>query len=529
MAARPFRRGDRVILIHEPARPDAADPADADAATGSDAASGALTAPVYVLVHGLGMGHEYWGDLVDQLARTGRVLALDLPGFGDSPKPRTVPSIAESAELLVAMLRSEGLRRPVLVGHSSGAQVVAEAAARHPDLVDRVVLIAPAVNPRERTLLQQAARFAQDVAVIDPTALEVGAQAYLESGLGWTIANLRPMLAHRMELVLPTVRADTLVIRGADDRVVPQYWAEAVASLVPNAGFAEIADRGHEATGRHDGPLHQLIAGHARGESVGRTLAVHERRAALSTSLGGGTGARIGWILRDYAFGFRRRLVQLTARRPPARWRHGDPTLPDVVLAPGVHEHWSFLIPLADALNGAGHRITIVHGLGMNRLPVAETSRRLQSALARVAPPAGGRVIVAHSKGGLIAKHLLADLERGTGPSGADGRRLLGVRGAVTLATPYAGSARARWFLDPSMRAFLPTDATILELQRSASVNARIVSIFGTLDAHVTEGSALPGATNVIVPAAGHFRLTASPAAHRAAVEGVAAIAALGA
>ena len=522
MPARSFRRGDRVILIHDRSRDDEQAPDAAAAAVGAPGTPD----PVFVLVHGLGMGHLYWGDLVDQLAQTGRVLALDLPGFGDSPRPRTVPTIPESADLLVAMLRSEGLDHPVLIGHSSGAQVVAEVAARHPELVDRIVLIGPSVNPQERTVVQQAARFVQDVAVIDPTALEAGARAYAETGLGWVTANLRPMLEHRMEHVLPRVRAETLVIRGEKDRVVPRSWAEAVASLVPHARYAELADRGHEATARRDGPLHELIAAHAHGEPAGRTLALHERRAALSKSLGGGGAARVGWVLRDYAYGARRRLDQLAARRPPSRWRHGDPTRPDVVLLTGLHEHWSFLAPLADALNRAGHRITIVHGLGMNRRPVPETSHRLQVALDRVAPPPAGRVLVGHSKGGLIAKHLLTDLERGTGPLGVGGRARLGIRGAVTLATPYAGSARARWFLDPSMRAFLPTDATIVELQRSASVNARIVSIFGTLDAHVPDGSALPGATNIIGPAAGHFRLTASPAAHRAAIDAVASVAA---
>ncbi|GAA1829911.1 alpha/beta fold hydrolase [Agromyces salentinus] len=527
MPARTFRRGDRVILIHERARVGAS-PADIAAA---DVAGAVAGAPVFVLVHGLGMGHAYWGDLAERLAETGRVLALDLPGFGDSPKPRTPPSIPETGELLAGLLaellRDEGVRHPVLVGHSSGAQVVAEAAARHPELVDRIVLVGPSVNPRERTAMKQVGRFVEDVAVIDPIAFEVGARAYLESGLRWTAANLRPMLRHRMEAVLPQVRADTLVIRGEEDRVVPRSWGQSVAALVPGARYAEIPGRGHEATVHRDGALHELILAHALGRRPGRTLAVHERRAALSRALGGSTTTRVGWILRDYGYGIRRRLDQLSAKRPPARWRHGDPRLPDVVLAPGLHEHWSFLAPLADALNAAGHRIVIIHGLGMNRRAVSDTSRRLQVALGRVPAPPSGRVIVAHSKGGLIAKHLLTDLERGTGPLGAGARARLDVRGAVTLATPYAGSARAKWFLDPGMRAFLPTDAEIVELQRFAEVNARIVSIFGTLDAHVPEGSALPGATNIIVPAAGHFRLTASPAAHRAAIDAVARVIAL--
>jgi len=520
MPARTFRRGDRTIVVHEPER-----------AETSVHEPGGDAAPTYVLVHGLGMAAEYWGGLDERLAQSGRVLALDLPGFGDSPKPAEALTVRETADLVAELLVEvlgdgrSAAARPVLVGHSLGAQVVADLAARHPELVDRIVLVGPSVNPRERTAHQQAARFLQDIAVMDPFAFARGVFAYAEAGLRWVLANLRPMLEHRMELVLPLVRADVLVIRGDEDRVVPRYWAQAVAALAPHAVYAEVPGRGHEAVPRQVGPIGDLIVGHSRGNRVGSVLAPHERRAALSKALGGSTTTRVGWVLRDYGFGARRRLVQLVARRPPERWRTGDPTLPDVVLVPGVHEHWSFLAPLADALNGAGHRITIVQGLGMNRRSVPETSRMLQRALARVAAPPAGRVIVAHSKGGLIGKHLLTDLVRGSGPLGSAGAARLDVRGAVTLATPYAGSARARWFFDPSMRAFLPTDVTIVELQRDATVNEHIVSIFGTLDAHVPEGSALAGATNVVVPAAGHFRLTASPAAHRAAIDAVAALA----
>ncbi|GAA1938321.1 alpha/beta fold hydrolase [Agromyces allii] len=522
MPARTFRWGDRTIVVHETPRPGA----EAGTPLGAPADDpGPATPPTYVLVHGLGMAAEYWGGLGERLAPTGRVLALDLPGFGEAPEPARVLSVPETADLVADLVRAERLARPVLVGHSMGAQIVADLAARHPELVERIVLIGPSVNPRERSRARQTARLLQDVAVIDPVAFARGAGAMAEAGLPWVLANLRPALEHHLERVMPHVRAETLVVRGEDDRVVPRFWAQAVAGLAPNARYAEVPGRGHEVVARDTGELDDLVIAHALGDRPGRRLAPYERRIALSRSFGGSTTTRVGWVLRDYGYGIRWRLAQLVAGDPPARWREGDPTLPDVVLVPGVHEHWSFLTRLADALNRAGHRITIVRGLGMNRRPVPDTSRRLQRALARVAAPPAGRVIVAHSKGGLIAKHLLTDLVRGSGPFGTSAVERLDVRGAVTLAAPYAGSVRARWFLDPSMRAFLPTDATILELQRDAAVNANIVSIFGTLDAHVTEGSALAGATNVIVPAAGHFRLTGSAAAHRAVIEGVASLA----
>ncbi|HET8779445.1 MAG TPA: hypothetical protein VFM66_05175, partial [Agromyces sp.] len=203
-------------------------------------------------------------------------------------------------------------------------------------------------------------------------------------------------------------------------------------------------------------------------------------------------------------------------------------------------EHWSFLRSVADELSRAGYRIAVVHGLGPNRRPVIETSERLARSLALVPAPPAGRVIVSHSKGGLIAKHLLlGDLSgEDEGPRGPedgngvgdttrnrDGLGLglgLGLVGIVTVCTPFAGSSRARIFLDPSIRAFLPDDETIVQLGAAASVNRRIVSIFGTFDPHVPSGSVLEGATNIRVPVAGHFRILLAPETRQAVRDGIA-------
>ncbi|MFD4422393.1 alpha/beta fold hydrolase [Agromyces sp. NPDC058484] len=486
---REFVSGTRVIVIRE---------------------SGTGTGPAYVLVHGLGMAHEYWHAVARVLEPTGTVYALDLPGFGDSPEPEEPLSMAESGELLAELLVAEGIARAVLVGHSTGAQVVAETASRHPELVDRVVLIGATVNPRERTLAKQSLRFLQDIALVNPRALAVGLTAYLQVRPRWLIANLRPMLEHRIELALPRITAETLVIRGEDDRVVPRYWGEEMAALTPRGRFAEVPGRGHEAmlvTGLRVG---ELVAAHARGEAVGRAVAQPtplpppaERMNRLSAA---------GWWARDYAYAVGRQFAVFGARRPPARWRTGDSARPEIVLLPGVYEHWSFLRPLGDTLNAAGHRVAVVHGLGANRLPIAETSARLERALGRVRVPAAGRVIVGHSKGGLIGKHLLFD---GRGEA-------LGIRGVVAVCTPFAGARRARLFRDPSIRALLPGDETIVMLGSAASVNSRIVSIFGTFDPHVPDGSVLDGATNVRVPVAGHFRVLGEPETVLAVLDGVA-------
>lgn len=489
---REFRSGEHVVLITQ---------------------SGIAGGPDYVLVHGLGMAHEYWHEVAEVLEATGTVYALDLPGFGEAPEPTRPLSMAESGELVAELLVAEGIERPVLVGHSTGAQVIAETAARHPELVDRIVLIGPTVNPRERTLAKQMLRFLQDISIINPKAFAQGLARYAEAGPRWYAANLRPMLEHRLELTMPQIPAEVLVIRGENDHVVPRYWAEEVAALAPSGRIAEVPGRGHDTmivTGRQVG---ELVAGHARGEPVGRAVAQPSEplKAERMNRLDA-----LGWLVRDYAYATVRQLAVLGARRPPAHWRFGDPDKPEILLLPGVYEHWSFMRPLGDTLNGAGHRVVPVHGMRWNRRPIVETSESLERALRRVRVPAAGRVIVAHSKGGLIGKHLLLL---------GDGADDLNVRGVVAVCTPFSGARLAQLFRDPSIRALLPSDETIVMLGSAASVNSRIVSIFGTFDPHVPDGSVLDGATNVRVPVAGHFRVLGEPETALAVLDGVALLA----
>lgn len=255
------------------------------------------------------------------------------------------------------------------------------------------------------------------------------------------------------------------------------------------------------------------------------------------------------WWAADYVYAARRQLAVLSfpwsfgrPRPKPKAWSEGSADLPEIVLVPGVYEHWTFLRPLGDALAAAGHRVTVAHGLGMNRRAIGATSERLGEVLSARPAPAAGRVIVAHSKGGLIGKHLLVssgaavaaavEASAGGDPAAAAASAApdpvgspLGLLGLVAIATPFGGARRARLFVDPSIRAFLPDDETIVMLGRETSINGRIVSVFGPFDPHIPEGSALDGATNVSVPTPGHFRVLSSRETQRAVIEGVALLA----
>lgn len=213
------------------------------------------------------------------------------------------------------------------------------------------------------------------------------------------------------------------------------------------------------------------------------------------------------WWLADYAYVLWWQ-VHAAVRRGGAvvAGRHGDDAGRDVVVLPGVYEPWQFLRPLVDLLRGAGHRVHVLPALGYNHGPVSRAAAMVGAHL--VEHDLHDVVLVAHSKGGLIGK--LAMLREDP-----EGR----IASMVAVNTPFAGSSLARWVPVAAVRAFVPTDATLVALAAEVEVNARIVSAHSRFDPHIPGGSRLDGARNVELRTPGHFRALADPELARLVLE----------
>lgn len=96
-----------------------------------------------VFVHGLGGQSQDWAPLLPDLVRGGfHVFAMDLPGFGETSKPRDRRySIAEQADFVASFLDAVGLDRVALVGGSMGGWIAATVALEQPRRVERLVLV----------------------------------------------------------------------------------------------------------------------------------------------------------------------------------------------------------------------------------------------------------------------------------------------------------------------------------------------------------------------------------------------------
>lgn len=214
---------------------------------------------VFVLVHGIGMGRIVYQDVAPILATRGRVIALDLPGFGDSPEPGSATTIAQTAENLANFLRAEGLAPAILVGHSMGTQVVAELAATEPALVEGLVLIAPTINRWERKATTQALRMFQDMWGEGFKVLAIGVYEYFKTNPLWYFRKLAVMLEHRIEQTCAQVQVPTLVLYGETDRICPKPWADEVTQALPIAMAHPIPGRGHEAIIKSPEPVATMI------------------------------------------------------------------------------------------------------------------------------------------------------------------------------------------------------------------------------------------------------------------------------
>ncbi len=98
-------------------------------------------APSLLLHHGLASSQHIWDLMLPRLAERFRVVTYDARGHGESGKPASRYGFEHVAADAVAVVEATRLRRPVMVGHSWGAMVALDTAARHPRTLTGIVLI----------------------------------------------------------------------------------------------------------------------------------------------------------------------------------------------------------------------------------------------------------------------------------------------------------------------------------------------------------------------------------------------------
>lgn len=195
----------------------------------------------FVLVHGIGVSSRYFQPLAAELAQLGAVYLVDLPGYGAAPDPRRDVTIADHAAVLGSVLRRAGLENAVLVGHSWGSQVVSMLAHDHPEVAERIVLMAPTLEPDARTFWRSARNLLQDALHEPPAVFGIAITDYLlRCGVPYLLRQVPHMLSDRIEDRIAGLRARVLVVNGDRDPIVSDDWAHHLSSLSQRAEFRQV-------------------------------------------------------------------------------------------------------------------------------------------------------------------------------------------------------------------------------------------------------------------------------------------------
>lgn len=219
------------------------------------------SSPVFVLVHGIGMSHRYFLRLGRKLSQHGRVLVIDLPGYGWTRRPAHRATNTANAELLAALLDDLGVRSCTVVGHSMGVQTVTELALQRRDLVSHLVLIGAAVDAHRRTVGQQALTLGLN-SVLEKPGLNVAQFLdVLRCGPRWYLAELTVAMQYRLEDRLPLATQPVLVLRGARDLVAGSRWSQSLAASSRDGTTAVVDRAPHSVHHRSPG----LVAHHIIG------------------------------------------------------------------------------------------------------------------------------------------------------------------------------------------------------------------------------------------------------------------------
>lgn len=229
-----------------------------------------VTAPVpggpdVVLVHGIGVSGRYFAPLVDALTGAARAVVPDLVGFGGSPRAGAPLGIAEHAAVVGALADRLGLERPVVVGHSMGAQVATELAVTAPGAVAGVVLLGPVADPRARSAAAQGRRLLRDVRHEPPRWVGAQVREYLRCGPRWYLATVPHMLGYPTAERLAEVRVPVLLVRGEHDPVAPAAYLDDLAAAAPTARRVVVPRGGHLVQVAAPGLLTDAVLGLAAG------------------------------------------------------------------------------------------------------------------------------------------------------------------------------------------------------------------------------------------------------------------------
>ena len=229
---------------------------------------GPSTGETLLMIHGFGANRDNWLRFSRAFTSRYQVIALDLPGFGESDKPDARYDVATQTERLHAFIQALKIDKPHLIGNSMGGHIAALYAARYPQQLRSVALLdnAGVMSPQKSEMFSMIERG-------EPNPLVVRKAEDFDKLMKFVFVNPPPLpdslkrhfaeqsMANQnhydkifsqlrdhyvpLEPELPKIQAPTLLLWGEQDRVLDVSSIEVMKPLLAKPSVVIMKDCGH--------------------------------------------------------------------------------------------------------------------------------------------------------------------------------------------------------------------------------------------------------------------------------------------
>lgn len=235
---------------------------------------------VVISIHGLGSYLPAWDKNIGDLSDKYRMIAIDLPGYGKSSKGNYEYSMTYYAAVVKEFAEAKGFKKINIAGHSMGGQIALVTALQYPELVDKLILVAPAgfevFNKGERewfrnvmtvdgvklTTVEQIRsnlsynfyRMPADAEFMFTDRVAMRKAADFDAYCYAVAQSVRGMVDQPVYDFLPEIKHETLVLFGENDNLIPnrflnggktEKYAKDGSSRMPNAKLVMLPKTGH--------------------------------------------------------------------------------------------------------------------------------------------------------------------------------------------------------------------------------------------------------------------------------------------
>jgi pimeloyl-ACP methyl ester carboxylesterase len=240
--------------------------------------------PTIVCVHGFCQSSEYWQPTLDHVAAAGaRGIALDLPGFGESVSAGGPYTMEHLADVVAELLDTLGVGKVVLVGGSMGGVIAQQVALRHPDRLERLLLVATgAFTGDPEGAIKKSAELEQVPWPDEMVHASVNAffhspptgatltryrEIYRKASPTAAVESLRSNAGTNTFEQLKEIAVPTMIVQGRHDRSRTPERGAAMCERIPNCRLEILEHSGHTPQIDEPGAFHEVALPFLLGKS----------------------------------------------------------------------------------------------------------------------------------------------------------------------------------------------------------------------------------------------------------------------